>query len=368
MKPTLTLLTALLLTPLTSLQAADSPKPVAKPNILFILAAVLLALVSPAGHAVEIVSTEQQLAEQIVAAKDRPAEIEVRSWINLNRSVELPATLDLTVRTGGGFDLADGAVFSLQGHLDARPRPVFRGKGRVLTLGRTEAVLPEWFHRGSTEDEMADWQPAIQAAVDVAAQGARRVRLAARRYRVARPVSLSSTVGKDVKNNLRFEGANRSSQARRGTLLVGDTGPNQPVLEAVDTDGLTTENIGLIAGTQHPSTIGLLQARGRIRGWGGDHRHRQLFVDMGSDLAANGGLGTLGVVNLDGEETVWEDLQVWANLPLAISIDRTLRVTRHGLDGERRLCPSGKRRQQARQHGQQHRLHPGRSLAAHRLR
>ena len=38
MKPTLTLLTALLLAPLAALNAADAPKPATKPNIIYILA------------------------------------------------------------------------------------------------------------------------------------------------------------------------------------------------------------------------------------------------------------------------------------------------------------------------------------------
>jgi hypothetical protein len=47
MKPTLTLFTALLLAPLAALHAAEMPKPVNKPNIVFLLLAFQAAKATP---------------------------------------------------------------------------------------------------------------------------------------------------------------------------------------------------------------------------------------------------------------------------------------------------------------------------------
>jgi hypothetical protein len=59
-------------------------------------------------------------------------------------------------------------------------------------------------------------------------------------------------------------------------------------------------NIGLRSGTINPSSIGLLQARGQVNNWSGDNYHENLYVNMSSNPAANSGIGTIGVVNLDG--------------------------------------------------------------------
>jgi hypothetical protein len=57
---------------------------------------------------------------------------------------------------------------------------------------------------------------------------------------------------------------------------------------------------------------------------------------MGSNPKANAGLGTIGVINLAAEETRYQNLQVWANLPLAFSWANFLLATNPGLDGSHR--------------------------------
>ena len=207
---------------------------------------------------------------------------------------------------------------------------------RVAEGAREEArsadwVRPEWVVTEETPD--TDWGKAINRAIDRALEGPRVVRLRCRRYVVRTPVNLAGRKGRNVAG-LRLEGAARSTQYKRGTLLVGETGPGNCVVDTSDSDGVHLRDIGILRGEQNPSSIGLLQARGEHHGWAGDQFHENLFVDMGSDPAANGGLGTIGVVNVAGEETRWQNLQVWANLPLVLSWSRAIRRTRADLTGE----------------------------------
>jgi len=178
-----------------------------------------------------------------------------------------------------------------------------------------------------------DWGVAINRAIEAARQGVKVVRLRCRKYVVRTPLNLAGRKDRNLAG-LRLEGAARSTQYKRGTLLVGETGPGNCVIDTSDSDGIHLKNVGIVRGKTSPSTIGLLQARAVQRGWAGDQFHENLYIDMGSDPAANGGLGTIGVVNVAGEETRWQNLQVWANLPLALSWCRSIRRTRADLMGE----------------------------------
>jgi hypothetical protein len=50
--------------------------------------------------------------------------------------------------------------------------------------------------------------------------------------------------------------------------------------------------------------------------------------------SANHGIGTIGIINLAGEETRWENLQVWANLPLVITWTDSFARTNGDMSGQ----------------------------------
>ena len=159
------------------------------------------------------------------------------------------------------------------------------------------------------------------------------MQLQARRYNVRSAINLTHTTGAHGAD-VCLEGTVRSTQYQRGSLLVGNTGEGKCVIETSDVDGVHLRNVGIVAGTERPSSIGLLQGRGTERDWAGDQFHENLYIDMGSDPTANNGLGRVGIVNLAGEETRYHNLQVWANLPLVLTWSNGCQRTRGDLSGQ----------------------------------
>ena len=159
-----------------------------------------------------------------------------------------------------------------------------------------------------------------------------KVRLQARRYNVLSTINLAHAAVN--KADMTLEGAVRSTQHERGTLLVGNTGEGHCVIETTDADGIHLQNIGVVRGSLNPSSIGILQARGTTTTWAGDQYHENIYVNMGSSPSSNHGIGTIGIINLAGEETRWENLQVWANLPLVITWTDSFAHTNGDLSGQ----------------------------------
>ena len=222
-------------------------------------------------------------------------------------------------------------TLTIEGRLEAGDYQIFSGEGTVTGPAKIQRIYPEWFFEGAYNDESVDWAPAINRALRFAAENCRSVFLGPHVYNVDSVVDMTSTLQRQ-RAGMKLMGALRSTQYERGTALFGNTGPGNPILETTDTDGIHVENLALRAGKKNPSTIGLLQARGTGTGWGGDHVYDNLYVNMGSAPAANDGVGTIGVVNLAGEETRYENLQVWANLPVVLTWDRSFVVTNPGMD------------------------------------
>ena len=260
------------------------------------------------------------LAQMLKAAPDKETTIEIGQPVEVYGSLEVPANVTLRFTRGGELQLAAGALLNYAGGLEAGPFRIFSGEGQVKGHTLVDTIRPEWFYNGAYDSEEADWSGAIMRALRWAGDGVRHVSLLNRRYNLNSPL-LMVPQAKDGGNfhGVVLEGAVRSTQHKRGTLLVGNTGAGKPVIETSDSDGIALKKIGLVRGTRNPSDIGLLQARANRTKWAGDQFHDNLFVDMGSSPEANGGFGTIGVVNIAAEETRYHNLQVWANLPLIIS-------------------------------------------------
>ncbi|MFZ4682377.1 MAG: hypothetical protein ACOYMS_07735 [Terrimicrobiaceae bacterium] len=259
----------------------------------------------------------------------------VREPIAVGEDTTVPKGRHLRVEPGGIIKIAAGVTLTIDGGLEAGAYQIFSGDGNVAGDAKIERVLPEWFFDGNYDDEASDWSDAINKSINFAANNCLTVFLGPQVYNVNSTVDLTSTPQRQ-RAGMKLMGALRSTQYERGTALLGNTGPGNPILETTDTDGIHVVNLALRAGKKNPSTIGLLQARGTGTGWGGDHVYDNLYVNMGSVPAANDGVGTIGVVNLAGEETRYENLQVWANLPVVLTWDRTFMVTNPELNGTSR--------------------------------
>jgi Pectate lyase superfamily protein len=155
------------------------------------------------------------------------------------------------------------------------------------------------------------------------------------KYRITSTLNLGSN-GSDQKTrfntHLLFENRNNSF-SDEGTLFIGETGIN-PVIETTGSDGITLENIGIIQGTNNPSLIGILQARPSPVGRSAfRHLYINLFIRLKSHLTANGGLGSIGLINIGSEEGNNNNIEIWANTPLVISDSANLKFTNKDLTG-----------------------------------
>jgi hypothetical protein len=261
----------------------------------------------------------------------------IESPVALSADAKVLPGQTLRVEPGGMIEIPEGVKLTIEGRLEAGAYQIFSGDGTLTGPAKIHRIYPEWFFDGAYNDESVDWAPAINRALRFAAENCRSVFLGPNVYNVNRTVDMSSRPGAGLNRpGMRLEGALRNSEYNKGTTILGNTGPGGAILETTDSDGLHVINIALRAGTRTPSTIGLLQARGTGTGWGGDHVYDNLFVGMGSDPKANGGAGTIGVFNLAAEETRYENLQVWANLPLVFSWSHTFLLTNPELDGKQR--------------------------------
>jgi hypothetical protein len=281
----------------------------------------ILALLLAAVSANPVPASALNLARSLAEAGDRPAEIVIDRVADVREPLRIPESVTLRFPLGGRLRVAEGVTVEIFGGIDAAPAAwIFEGPGRIAGHPLVPTIRPEWFAQGRYNDEDYDWSPAIMKALRLASGGVRHVSLLNRRYNLAHPLVMVPGPGPgDNFTGVVLEGAVRSSQFKLGTLLLGNTGKGKPVIETSDTDGVTLKNLGILRGTKTPGDIGLLQARANRKTWAGDQLHENLFIDMGSEPAANSGFGTIGVANIAAEETKYHNLQVWANLPLLIS-------------------------------------------------
>jgi len=258
------------------------------------------------------------LSKAVQDAGSMPTTLYITQDIAVNSDLTVPENITLSVERGGKIIVAQGVTLTINGSVDAGLYQIFDGLGVVMGDIKVEAIYPEWFFSGEYNNEASDWAPAINKAISLANSGCLKVKLQARKYNVMSAVNLAYSGAN--KADMTLEGSVRSTQYERGTLLIGNTGEGKCVIETSDSDGIHLKNIGVTRGKSNPSSIGILQARASATEWAGDQYHENVYVNMRSNPSSNGGFGTIGIVNIAGEETKWHNLQVWANLPLIIAV------------------------------------------------
>jgi hypothetical protein len=150
------------------------------------------------------------------------------------------------------------------------------------------------------------------------------------RYLITTPLNLSNDQGLANRRGIRLFGdAASSGDYTYGSRLVGATN-GKAVIEIIDNDNFQLTDLAIIDHTTTPSSIGVYQARRTggtgVSGWTGNCRYTRVAVRFnGDDITKNSTFGTIGFINVSGEETLYNECEAWANLPLALSWSNALR-------------------------------------------
>jgi hypothetical protein len=188
---------------------------------------------------------------------------------------------------------------------------------------------------GARGDNKIDDSDALQAAIDAYKTGyinssntviyiARTILIPAGKFRITKPLNI--TTGKHLDRNItnvgydhfgiKIIGEGRDSY---GSIIAGDTGG--VMFDCTGTSGLCISDLGLSSGTTNPSTVGILLARGLDSGYCHNNVIDNVMINIDTNFTANGGLGSVGIWNVAGEQHIYNKVFIWANLPLGLTVN-----------------------------------------------
>lgn len=216
---------------------------------------------------------------------------------------------------------------------------------------------------GATGDGVTDDTDAIQAALDVAGANTKynlnilpsiatdplptplagKVYIPAGRYLITRPLNLTTGFykGTDPKDQKIHFHAHTTIEGAgwHATQIVGKTrniGSSHGLVFDCSGSSFLTIRDFMICTPQgahtidqpEASTMGIFFGRASkgineaTGWWGGQIQMNRVHIKLHSDPAANGTIGTIGLWNNGGEIMSFHDIDIWANLPVILSMDR----------------------------------------------
>ena len=174
---------------------------------------------------------------------------------------------------------------------------------------------------GATGDGVTDDAPAIQAAINsVVAAGAGEVFFPIGRYLVNSRLKLQNTYAGSQQIKLRgvvaanayLAGAPASA---KGSVIVGNTGGI--VLDMAGACNVTLEDFAILSSSgASPSTIGILFQRTSVAPFCQNNKFVRLAIGMASNPSANGGVGSVAIMNKRGEHHHHYDCWYYADRPV----------------------------------------------------
>jgi hypothetical protein len=183
---------------------------------------------------------------------------------------------------------------------------------------------------GATGDGVTDDAAAIQAAIDyVYGLLGGEVFFPTGRYVIKNTLKIQLTYANNICIKLRGTGsgvATVSPAATGGSIIVGETGgallasTNGIMIDMSGGCNTIFEDIGLIAGATNPSQIGIFLQRVSASGNGfcSNNKFVRMAIGMGTIPGANGGVGTIAIMNKRGEHHTHDDCWYYADTPIIL--------------------------------------------------
>lgn len=179
--------------------------------------------------------------------------------------------------------------------------------GAGLPPSKPAEAYIEWW--GAKGDGTADDSPAFQAAIDSSVP---RIRLLAKRYRLASPINLTGRPA----GPLVIEGVGWGISGA-GSILVCDTGT--VCLDTAGSAYVTFRDFSLDAGRDTPSTVGILYARTERSRYSSFCSLENIRISLRHIPTANGGVGTIGIYNFASENWRFRGGWISADLPVVLT-------------------------------------------------
>jgi len=236
-------------------------------------------------------------------------------------NLTVPANLTLKLMHGAILTIATDKTLTINGPLEAGLYQIFccAGTGKVLlTGGKIQEINARWW--GSDRN-------AIQAAIDCYMAGTYRpkIKIPAGEWNI--DTCLNATNHWEIW----ISGDSSGESYEGGTVLRGNSGMGRAVIDCVGTK-LRIEDISITStNASNPSTIGVIIGTSNLynppMSYGGQatfNLFSNVSINMESNIIANNGLGTVGLINYCAEETTYNRMYIRANLPLLITSDHSL--------------------------------------------
>lgn len=230
------------------------------------------------------------------------------------------AAYSLTVRDKKGrlvYYFPDSSVFT-----DNASQITFLQNAAGAVISTVQIKLYEFLSVkdfGAVGDGVTNDAVALQAALDaVKNQGGGTLYFPPGKYRTLSRLKLQGTDTLNMSVKLLGGGSGNAFQSAanvaKGTIIVADTGGI--CLDLAGSSQVTLEDIGIYAGTSAPSTVGILYQRIASSPFSAKNNLVRVQIYMGpSNPAANGGVGTVAVINKRGEHHHYSDSWFYADRP-----------------------------------------------------
>lgn len=244
---------------------------------------------------------------------------EIRNDFDLGgQSIKLPASCILKFEGG---KINRGTLTGNNTLIDAPLTTIFGPDVSLSGTWRLQEVHPEWF--GAVGDGKSDDVRAIQRAIDTCSslKSVNTVLFSDGEYLINTPINLNSDKS-FTRHNICLKGSSMPfTSVGKGVRIIGNTGGS--IIEAIDSVNCVIENIALFSGSSSkPSTIGVVIARGDLQ-YVPKFTMRNSFVSIGFNQAQsrnyNGGFGSIGLLINDAEESIFDNVEVCANLCVGVT-------------------------------------------------